>query len=274
MKSGHVVVVIFVLLLLWPAQTFAGQDSSEGTPAVLVPQPLPSADRPEIHPAQVQQEPQDYETDEQGGENDEEITHIADPLYPWNKAMYHFNDRLYFWALKPVAEGYSKVMPEDIRTAVSNFFYNLLTPVRFVGDIMQLKIEKAGDEVVRLVYNSTAGVFGLADAAKADLDIARHDEDLGQTLGSYGIGHGFYIVWPFIGPSSLRDSIGFFGDGFLTPVYYVSPWTASLGIDATDKVNHTSLHIGEYEDFKESAIDPYVAIRNAYVQHRKKEVEE
>ena len=105
-------------------------------------------------------------------------------------------------------------------------------------------------------------------------NISRHDEDLGQTLGTYGIGNGFYIVWPFIGPSSLRDTVGLVGDGFLTPVYYVNPWEASLGIEANDKINDTSLHIGDYEDLKESAVDPYVAIRDAYTQHRKKEVEE
>jgi phospholipid-binding lipoprotein MlaA len=207
-------------------------------------------------------------------EGEEAVAQIADPLYPWNNAMYHFNDRLYYWILKPVAKGYSSVFPEDIRMAVSNFFSNLTTPVRFAGNLLQLKIKKAGNEFVRFVYNSTAGVFGLVDAAKTDFNISRHDEDLGQTLGTYGIAHGFYIVWPFIGPSSLRDTVGIVGDGFLSPVYYLSPWEASLEIAVYDRVNDTSLHIGTYEDLKESAIDPYVAIRDAYIQHRKKEVEE
>ncbi|MDQ7787930.1 MAG: VacJ family lipoprotein [Thermodesulfovibrionales bacterium] len=199
---------------------------------------------------------------------------IADPLYPLNKAMYHFNDKLYFWILKPVAKGYSSVMPEDIRIVTRNFFSNLMTPVRFVSSLLQLRIKDAGNELVRFVYNSTAGVLGLADAAKADFNIVRRDEDVGQALGSYGIGHGFYIVWPFIGPSSLRDTVGLAGDYFLDPVSYVNPTEASFGIMAYDEVNETSLRIGDYEDLKKAAIDPYVSIRNAYIQHRQKKVDE
>ncbi|MFZ5907474.1 MAG: MlaA family lipoprotein [Nitrospirota bacterium] len=199
---------------------------------------------------------------------------IADPIYPWNKAMYHFNDKLYFWILKPVAKGYSAVMPEDIRIAARNFFSNLTTPVRLVGCLLQLRIKDAGNELVRFAYNSTAGVLGLADAAKADFNIVRRDEDVGQALGSYGIGHGFYIVWPFIGPSSLRETVGWTGDFFLDPVTYVNPLEASFGIRAYDRVNETSLRIGDYEDLKEAAIDPYVSIRNAYIQYRQKKVDE
>ncbi len=207
-------------------------------------------------------------------EEKDETVKIADPLYPWNKAMYHFNDKLYFWVLKPVSQGYSTVLPEDMRIAVSNAFYNITTPVRFVSSVLQLKIKDSVNELIRLLYNSTAGVLGLVDAAKEDLSISRKEEDLGQVLGSYGIGHGFYIVWPFIGPSSLRDTFGKIGDGFLDPVNYVSPVESSLGITAYDKVNTVSLHIGDYEDLKKSAIDPYVSIRDAYTQYRKKKVEE
>jgi phospholipid-binding lipoprotein MlaA len=207
-------------------------------------------------------------------EDEGNVITIADPIYPWNKAMYHFNDKLYFWILKPVAKGYSSVMPEDIRIVTRNFFSNLTTPVRFVGCLLQLRVKDAGNELVRFVYNSTAGVLGLADAAKADFNIVRSDEDVGQALGSYGIGHGFYIVWPFIGPSSLRDTVGWAGDYFLDPVSYVNPVEASLGIRTYDEVNETSLRIGDYEDLKKAAIDPYVSIRNAYIQYRQKKVDE
>lgn len=214
------------------------------------------------------------EEENSGEETEEEPVRIADPLYPWNKAMYHFNDKLYFWLLKPVAQGYSSVFPEDVRLAVSNFFSNLTSPVRVVSSLLQLKMRPAGNELVRFVYNSTAGVCGLADVAKTDLDIRRRDEDLGQTLGSYGIGHGFYVVWPFLGPSSVRDTMGRVGDRFLDPVSYVNPAETAVGITAYDKINETSFHIGDYEDLKKSAVDPYISIRNAYVQHRKKKVEE
>jgi phospholipid-binding lipoprotein MlaA len=207
-------------------------------------------------------------------EEEEETIYISDPLYPWNKAMYHFNDKLYFWVLKPAAQGYSKVFPEDIRIAVSNFFNNITTPIRFVSSLLQLKMKDAGNELLRFVYNSTAGVGGLADAARADFNIKEKKEDIGQAIGKYGIGHGFYIVWPFIGPSSLRDTFGKIGDSFLDPVSYITPIEDAVGILVYDEVNETSLYIGDYEDLKKSAIDPYVSIKDAYVQYRKKKVEE
>jgi len=207
-------------------------------------------------------------------EGEEEVVQIADPLYPWNKTMYHFNDKFYFWLMKPLARGYSAVVPEDIRLSVSNFFDNITTPVRFVSNLLQLKVKDAGNELFRFLYNSTAGVCGLADAAKMDFDVRKKDEDLGQTLGSYGIGHGIYLVWPFLGPSSLRDTIGRVGDRFLTPINYINPTETAVGITVYDRVNETSFRIGDYEDLKKSAIDPYVSIRDAYVQHRKKKVED
>jgi phospholipid-binding lipoprotein MlaA len=219
-------------------------------------------------------EKQPAEQPEEFTEEDKSVR-IADPIAPWNKAMYHFNDKLYFWVLKPVAQGYSAVMPEDVRIAFSNFFSNLTTPVRFVSSLLQFKVKDAGNELIRCVYNSTAGIGGLADVAKTDLGISRKEEDLGQTLGRYGIGQGFYIVWPFLGPSSLRDSVGTVGDWFLDPVTYVNPFFFdSLGIRTFDKVNTVSLHIGDYEDLKKSAIDPYVSLRDAYAQYRKKKVDE
>jgi phospholipid-binding lipoprotein MlaA len=212
--------------------------------------------------------------EEQPPEGEGTSGQIADPLYPWNNAMYHFNDKLYFWVMKPVAKEYSAVFPQDIRVAVSNFFHNLRMPIRFVSNLLQLKLKNAGSELLRFVYNSTAGVGGLADVAKTDLKVSPHEQDLGLTFGYYGIGNGFYIVWPFLGPSTLRDTVGMAGDGYLDPVSHLTPWYNSTGASAYDKVNETSLHIGEYEDLKESAIDPYAAIRNAYVQHRQSKIKE
>lgn len=212
--------------------------------------------------------------DETGEE--EEVTAekgIADPLEPWNRAMYTFNDKFYFWILKPVSQGYGAVVPEWGRVRVRNFFHNITMPIRFVNCILQLKFHSAAKEVGRFVVNSTGGVGGLFDVLKDNPNARGSNEDLGQTFGSYGVGNGFYIVWPILGPSSARDTVGMVGDGFLNPVNYITPfWWDAVGVHGYDTVNYTSLHIGDYEDLKESALDPYVAIRNAYYQHRESEI--
>ena len=211
-----------------------------------------------------------------GNNNSDDIegNGIADPFYIWNAAMYHFNDKLYFWLIKPLSQGYSAIVPEPARIAVSNFFHNLTTPVRFVGSLMQLKLKNAADELVRLVTNSTQGIGGLFDVAKSHYGVTTRDEDIGQALGSYGIGHGMYIVWPFLGPSSLRDTVGLAGEVLLDPVTYVTPIEASSGINLYDRVNETSFKLGDYETMKESAFDPYVAMRNGYIQKRQTQVRE
>jgi phospholipid-binding lipoprotein MlaA len=207
-------------------------------------------------------------------EEEEEVVEIADPIYYWNKGMYHFNDKFYFWLLKPVARGYKWAVPELVRTGVSNFFYNLRFPIRFVSCLLQAKGGAAVGELGRFVVNTTAGIAGFRNVAKAHPKLNPNEEDLGQTFGMWGVGNGFYIVWPFIGPSTLRDSVGLVGDQFLDPVSYVDPREAALGIIAYYFVNKTSFTIGDYEALKEAAIDPYISIRDAYVQHRKKNVEE
>jgi len=280
-------VIITVCICLWSQGALAEDSSATQTTTSATSGEQKPAQQKEMGPSVADQstsegvsttgrqqtEAGDPVSEEELTEENEVVT-IADPMKSWNTAMYHVNDKFYFWLLKPASQGYSAVVPEDIRLSVSNFFKNLTTPIRFVSSLLQLKIKKAGNELVRFVYNSTAGIGGLADVAKTDLDIKRHEEDLGQTFGHYGIGHGFYIVWPILGPSSLRDTVGMVGDWFLDPVYYVNPLEASLGISAYDRVNETSFYIGDYEDLKKSAIDPYVSIRDAYTQNRKKKVEE
>jgi phospholipid-binding lipoprotein MlaA len=200
--------------------------------------------------------------------------HVADPIAPFNRAMYHFNDKFYFWVLKPVTKGYKYVVPVPLRLAVKNFFDNLIMPVRLVNCVLQGKFNSAGTEVTRFVINSTAGMLGFADPAHNYPQLKAKDEDLGQTLGAYGIGNGFYIVWPLIGPSTLRDTVGLAGDQFLNPMAYVQPTEAAFEITAFKKVNTASFHIGDYEALKESAIDPYSAIRDAYIQNRAQKVKE
>ena len=199
---------------------------------------------------------------------------LADPLEPLNRALFFINDKAYFWILKPVARGYRAILPQDIRVCVKNFFSNLAMPIRFVNNLLQGKIRNSGVELARFAINTTAGIGGLFDPAKNNWNIEPRDEDLGQTLGKYGLGHGFYLFIPLIGPSSLRDGIGLTGDFFLYPLTYSRNTKLVVGSYALYTVNRVSLSIGEYEDLKKSSVDPYVAVRDAYSQYRDKKVKE
>jgi phospholipid-binding lipoprotein MlaA len=211
-------------------------------------------------------------------EVEEETPRIRDPLAPLNKAMYHFNDKLYFWALKPVTQVYSHIIPEDFRIVIGNFYDNLWAPSRMLNNLFQLRLKAAGNELIRFLFNSFAGIGGLGDFANDALGIKKQEADFGQTLGHYDMGHGFYLVLPVFGPSSLRDGIGIAGDSFMHPLIYVSSrhltYWQKVGFAAHEKVNDTSFKLGDYESFKESAIDPYVSMRDAFVQHRLKVVKE
>jgi phospholipid-binding lipoprotein MlaA len=207
--------------------------------------------------------------EETGPEEIVEEEVIADPLEPWNRLVFTFNDRFYFWFFKPVARGYNSVIPEPVRISVRNFFDNLEMPVRFVNSLLQGRLESAGIELARFGINSTIGFGGLFDVARNSLNLERQEKDTGLTLGYYGITTGPYIIWPFLGPSSVRETVGIVGDGFLTPVNYVTPWEDAFALDSCEYFNYNALRLGEYEDLTESAIEPYIALRNAYAQHRK-----
>ena len=206
-------------------------------------------------------------------EEDEALEVIADPLEPFNRLVFHFNDKLYFWIMKPLAKGYAAVVPEGARLSVRNVFNNIATPVRVVNNLLQLKIGPAGNELMRFGINSTAGMLGLYDVAKTEMGIRGNDEDFGQTLGVWGLGPVIFINWPFLGPSTLRDSVGYGGDYFLDPLNYVKPSLDSIAIKAGDGINRTSLSIGEYEDIKKDALDPYTAVRDIYYQYRKSRID-
>ncbi|MBN2139548.1 MAG: VacJ family lipoprotein [Desulfovibrionaceae bacterium] len=211
------------------------------------------------------------------GEADDVLARTPDPLEGWNRFWFQFNDKLYFYLFKPVAKGYSYVLPEKPRTWVQNFFHNLLFPVRLVNCILQGKLRSAGAETSKFIANTTFGACGLSDFAnhlEPTAPTPTGEEDLGQTLGVWGFGNGVYLVWPIIGPSSIRDSVGFVGDRFLDPVTYVTPWYNSVAITAYSKINKLSLELGQYEDLKEGAIDPYAAFRDAYLRNREKKIRE
>lgn len=198
---------------------------------------------------------------------------IADPLEPVNRVFFHVNDRLYFWVFKPVATGYKAIVPQGVRVSVRNFFSNVTTPVRLVNCLLQAKFKGAGNEAARFLLNTTFGMAGFLDPAKKEFDIEKEDRDFGQTLGFWGIGPAFYIEWPLLGPSNLRDTVGFVGDIFLDPrTYLLNSIRVDTGVWSYEKINETSLTIGEYEDLKKGALDPYIAIREAYHQYRQNKI--
>ncbi|MGD9364459.1 MAG: VacJ family lipoprotein [Desulfobacteraceae bacterium] len=211
-------------------------------------------------------------TDEWETENDQEIVLVADPFEPFNRAMFYFNDKLYVWVLRPISLGYRKVTPQIMRVGVSNFFTNLKTPIRFANCLLQGKGKAATAELSKFIFNSTFGVLGFGDLFKDYPEMYPDAEDFGQTLGSYGIGDGFYIVWPVLGASTLRDTVGLAGDYALNPVTYVEDTQSRLAITTFDKVNKLSFRIEDIDAAKKAAFDPYEAHRNFYIQLRQSKI--
>jgi len=130
-----------------------------------------------------------------------------DPYESYNRAMFEFNDTVDEYAFKPLARGYNFVMPDFASKGVTNFFNNLDDIVVFFNQIFQFKLADAAATSARLVFNSTFGLFGLIDVA-SDMGLAKQNEDFGQTLAVWGVGSGNYVVLPFIGPSTIRDTAG------------------------------------------------------------------
>ncbi len=206
-----------------------------------------------------------------------EATFVKDPIQPFNRAVFTFNDKVYYWFFRPLSKGYKTVVPEKARLGVRNFFTNIRMPGRFFNCIFQGKFKGAGTEMLRLVINSTLGVGGFSDPAKKYFKLDIHDEDFGQTLGSHNVSAGSFIELPLFGPSNVRDAIGLLGDVVLDPIswlVFVSPY-ASTGAKTYDTLNEVSIDKGDtYEGLVEQAIDPYIAVQDAYTQNRIKKIRE
>lgn len=197
---------------------------------------------------------------------------VTDPLEGLNRATFAFNNGLYRGVLKPVARGL-RVLPEGVRKSGSNFFDNLGSPVSAISALLQGDIRNCASEFGRFVLNSTAGIVGLFDVA-TEVGLAQDEEDIGQTLGRYGIGHGFYLVLPFYGSSSLRDTLGTVGTSAINPVYNNLETGETLGITLAEAEINLSLDKDTYEALYDSALDPYVFFRSAWQQNRAGKVAE
>ena len=217
---------------------------------------------------------------------------VFDPLSGYNRVMTDFNDSHYVWVLDPVARGYRLVLPYAARRGVKNFFHNLLFPLRFVNNALQLKIKNAGEEFLRFSINSTIGILGFWDPAKEWFDLEAHEEDFGQTLGYYGVGGGFHVVLPFLGPSNVRDMFSLYPDMQMDPVNYVEnrPYNfpkqegeyqgvskqtlQEVDLTLLKTINRESLRIGQYANLKKDAIELYPFLRDVYEQNRAKLIKE
>jgi len=206
-------------------------------------------------------------------DDDDEILDVWDPIEPFNRGMFWFNDKLYFWLMKPIARGYRWITPEPFRVAVGNIFTNLATPVRAVNAGLQGKFGDAGNELVRFGTNSTIGILGMFDPSKEHFGIALKNEDTGQTMGHYGIGPGPYLVIPFIGPSSARDGIGLIADSYMDLTYHIWEHSDYWYAIAYRQLNKLALDKDTYEGIKKDALDPYLFVRDAWTQYRQNLVE-
>lgn len=183
-----------------------------------------------------------------------------------NRAVYRFNDALDRNIAKPLAKGYVKATPLPVRTGVSNFFQNLFYPTVIVNDLLQGKLKSFGSDTARLVVNTTIGIGGLFDPATR-MGLPAGDEDFGQTLGKWGMPTGPYVVLPIFGPSNVRDTFGFAADQFTDPKNYLNNMYWSVGLSGAALVDLRAQLLAT-DDVLARAFDPYVFVRNAYLQRR------
>jgi phospholipid-binding lipoprotein MlaA len=196
-----------------------------------------------------------------------------DPWEPFNERMFAFNRKLDEWVVKPVAKGWRAIAPEPVRDGIGNALRNVGFPRRFVNSLFQLKLDNAALEVTTFIVNSTVGLGGFIDIGSR-VGLTPRDEDTGQTLGTYGVGPGPYLVLPFLPPSTVRDSIGGVFDMLLDPTTYLVPFAGNLGKRAGKSVNERSDTLERYDEIEKDVVDLYSAARNAYLQRREREISE
>jgi phospholipid-binding lipoprotein MlaA len=216
-----------------------------------------------------------------------------DPWEPMNANIFTFNLKLDRYVLKPVAKGYDFILPDVVQVGISNIFSNLRFAPRFLNNVFQGKLKGAGIEVGRFLINSTVGLAGFFDLA-TKVDLVTPEEDLGQTLGFYGVKPGPYLVVPFLPPFTIRDFVGYVGDVFLNPINWLvvpiievngvpsviahkNRMTTSIiqyGSRVGEVVNERSRNLQKYQGVEEATLDLYTAVRNAYLQKRNQAVRE
>ena len=216
-----------------------------------------------------------------------------DPWEPMNANIFEFNRQVDRFVLKPVAKGYNFVMPDLVQVGISNIFSNLRFAPRFLNNVFQGKLKGAGIELGRFLINSTVGLAGFFDLAK-DVDLVTSEEDMGQTLGFYGVKPGPYLVLPLLPPFTVRDFVGYVGDVFLNPINWLvvpiievnnvpsviahrNRMTSSIiqtGSRVGEVINERSRNLEKFQGVEEATLDLYAAVRNAYLQNRARAIQE
>ena len=196
-----------------------------------------------------------------------------DPWEGWNRDVQDFNKGVDDNILKPLAKGYQDITPNPVDESITNVFSNINDIGVTINDFLQFKFAQGGMDASRFLINTTAGVVGIFDVAKM-IDLPKHDEDFGQTLGFWGIPSGNYMVLPFLGASSPRDAVGLLGDALFNPLTYVSFFggfaanaatAAATGVDVTD--TRSDLMQSE-KILDEASVDRYDFVKNSYRQRR------
>ena len=190
-----------------------------------------------------------------------------DPFESYNRAMFSFNDAFDKAILKPVAAAYKNYVPEPIQTGVSNFFSNIGDIFVILNDLLQGKFAQARDDSVRFIMNTIFGVFGIFDVATY-MDLPKHNEDFGQTLAVWGVSDGPYLVLPFLGASTLRDTAGLIVDAQVDPILDITDDEARYATLALKTVDTRARLLGASNVLDKAAFDRYAFMRDAYLQRR------
>jgi phospholipid-binding lipoprotein MlaA len=198
------------------------------------------------------------------------VNNPRDPLEPFNRAMYQVNDGLDKVVMKPFATVYRTVLPQMVRTGVTNFFNNLHDIITALNNLLQGKVTDSVSDIGRIAVNSTVGVLGLIDVG-TEIGLEKHREDFGQTLGRWGFGSGAYLQLPLLGPSSIRDGVGLFADSKIDPVKLI--WRDHIptrnSLWGLYYVNLRANLLDSTKILDEAALDPYEFQRDAYLQRRR-----
>ena len=193
-----------------------------------------------------------------------------DPRDPWegtNRAIYRFNETFDEYLAKPVARAYVKVLHQEIRSRIANFFSNLADPLIGLNSFLQGKFEDGVNDWARFAFNSTIGLLGIHDVS-SEMGLEKHNEDFGQTFGRWGIGPGPYLMLPFLSSSTARDAVGLVPDWYLDPIEEVRPVNLRNSLVVLRLTNTRADLLEASRILEEAALDKYVFQRDAYLQRR------